>query len=743
MKDPSCREDDNNDEEEGSKDSYEADGLSPSEEDGVQRTPKEEPSELDRIVKLLQEYRIHSALEDGSIAAERENQAGLHTASNPISLSNSDAKDLVATASQTMECSTSKASQSLTHHKPKTTETEASASNPPGGDHGASSIAEASHDNRRASRREQLHNVSTSGPAFAHTRSMYDHALPHLDDPDWLVPIESKKGHCRDWKRAHRCKRPTCFFIHKHGPWGECLDSLWSEMGMCAPPEFAKYAPEFESCARTKCEVVGTTKWWTAGYISRTRFNLPMQVYYAEGGPARISSQGVSWYSTQEEAYAALRKVAMVSAWAAERRRTPASSGLPSPEGGFRSSSLALPRSNVNFKRHSDFSSSAGSGAHRNGCDRQVLEDSYSGLNHHHDQRGPAERENQAGLHTASNPIPLSNSDVKDLVATASQTMECSTSKASQSLTHHKPKTTETEASASSAPAGDHGASSIAEAPHDNRRASRREQLHNVSTSGPAFAHTRSMYDHALPHLDDPDWLVPIESKIGHCRDWKRAHRCKRPTCFFIHKHGPWGECLDSLWSEMGMCAPPEFGKYAPGFESCACTKCEVVGTTKWWTAGYISRTRFNLPMQVYYAEGGPARISSQGVSWYSTQEEAYAALKKVAMVSAWAAERRRTPASEAGFRSSSTALPRSNTNFKRHSDFSFSAGYGAHRNGSDRQVLEDSYSGLNHHHDQREPKHSSHSDEHRPARSSHFDQQRPVSSGDYGPIRPVQVCRL
>jgi len=328
--------------------------ISSSEEAGQ---ASKEPSELDQIVELLREYRIHSLSEDKSTTAEEENQLQLHSTpasdTNPFPVSNTELEHLMAAASRTMVHSSGGVTQVLAHRPTaKDTETRASSSSKTAvADE--QPIARAALDNIR----EQASDVVKSESDFADDGgSMYNRSLPQLEDPDWLVHSDCKGKICRYWKRGHRCTNPRCFFIHMHGPWGECLDSIWSEMGMCAPPEFAKYAPEFETRARTKCELVGTTKWWTAGYISRSRFNAPVHLYYAEGGPARISSQGVSWYSTQEEAYAALKKAAMVSAWAAERRRTPAEGGLPPVSaGGFRSNNTSqLPQLQSNSS-HANF----------------------------------------------------------------------------------------------------------------------------------------------------------------------------------------------------------------------------------------------------------------------------------------------------------------------------------------------------------------------------------------------------
>ena len=395
--------------------------ISSSAEDDGQASKK--PSELDQIVEVLREYRIHSLSEDASTAAEEEKQLQLHTAAasdtNPVPLSNTELEHLVAAASGTREHSSGGETQvpQVLAHQPTAKDTEARASlSKTAAVADEQPIARAALDNGRAVGREQARGVIKSESDFADDDggSMYDRSLPQLKDPDWLVWSDCKGKICRYWKRAHRCTKKTCFFIHKHGPWGECLDSIWSEMGMCAPPEFAKYAPEFETRARTKCEMVGTTNWWTAGYISLSRFNAPMHLYYAEGGPARISSQGVSWYSTQEEAYAALKKVAMVSAWAAERRRTPAEDGLPPVSaGGLRSNNTSQSRSNsahAKFRRHSDYSYYVGSaGSHGDGSDRQGRENPYSGHYHHEQRRSASARD-----YDRRSPTRSSSSDYYD-----------------------------------------------------------------------------------------------------------------------------------------------------------------------------------------------------------------------------------------------------------------------------------------------------------------------------------------
>ena len=262
-------------------------------------------------------------------------------------------------------------------------------------------IACAALDNGRAVRREQAREVAKSESAFTDTRSKLDHCLlPSLEDPDWLLSSKCKKYHCREWKREHRCNHgKACYYIHRHGPWGESLEQMWSEMGMRAPPEFEEYAPEFKARAHTIFEDVGTTKWWTAGYISHRRFNAPRQAFYAEGGSARISSQGVSWYSTEEEAYVALKKAAMVSAWAAERRRTPAEDGSPPVSiNGFPSNSTSEPQSNLahaNFQRHSDYSYyyAGSAGLHGDRSDQQGHENPYSGHYHQEQRRSASARD--------------------------------------------------------------------------------------------------------------------------------------------------------------------------------------------------------------------------------------------------------------------------------------------------------------------------------------------------------------
>lgn len=359
------------------------------EADDSSKQASTESSELDHIVELLREYRSHPLTGDRSsppgVRPPVHPQAGA-AASETNNFSNID-------ASQSSGLSAGAASQAHAHRP---------VAHPP-------PIAQSAPSDGRAVGREDSCVATKPVSGLPDTRSMHDLSLPHLKDPNWLIPEHWKTKLCRDWESQHRCKYgKKCHYIHRHGPWGESLESIWSEM---ENRSFPADPNKFRTEAQYRCVVVGTKQWWTAGH-RRLSYKDSKNVYYAEGGPARISSQGISWYTNKTDAYAALEKVAMVSAWAAERRRTPADYGLPpAPNGGRRWSSYTAP-SQVDMARsaevrrrsytapsHGDLartdlrvnSYSAQTGASENGTSPpQHSPQTYSGHPYHYDDQRSA-----------------------------------------------------------------------------------------------------------------------------------------------------------------------------------------------------------------------------------------------------------------------------------------------------------------------------------------------------------------
>lgn len=222
-----------------------------------------------------------------------------------------------------------------------------------------------------------------------HTASVALRQTPKLPS-NWLTQgIHSKL--CRYWNKEHFCRygvRAPCHFLHKHGPWREHLEQLWKEMNDHSLP-FDRTA--FREYVRCREQFVGEITWYTAGFANVTmKEPLPKTIIYAEGGNEHVSSQGVSWYLTREEAYAALERAVIVSVWAAARRRKPLAfeSGVSFSQDDSR-------------KRHSSFasqvkieSSSQGGAQRRNSYagpsdrDRNFTSHNYSHAPHHQTSSG-------------------------------------------------------------------------------------------------------------------------------------------------------------------------------------------------------------------------------------------------------------------------------------------------------------------------------------------------------------------
>jgi len=151
--------------------------------------------------------------------------------------------------------------------------------------------------------------------------------LPQLEDPDWLVPAKKKGRQCRNWNKNHCCQHGRkCFYFHRHGPWND-LESVWNEM---TNHKFPLSQRQFQMWIQHMSKRVGDKEWFTAGFakVVPPSTVLPseikdLDIFYAEGGNGRISSQGVWWYTSKMDACSALEKVVTVSLWAAEVGRTP------------------------------------------------------------------------------------------------------------------------------------------------------------------------------------------------------------------------------------------------------------------------------------------------------------------------------------------------------------------------------------------------------------------------------------
>ena len=112
-----------------------------------------------------------------------------------------------------------------------------------------------------------------------------------------------------------------CNFVHKYDHWGKTLEVIWEDKkGHRLPCDWAV----FKKCAHFLTETIDGIVWHTAGFANVTAHKnaLPGILVYSEGGDARISTQGISWYQSQEESYAALKRAFLVSYWAAMQNRT-------------------------------------------------------------------------------------------------------------------------------------------------------------------------------------------------------------------------------------------------------------------------------------------------------------------------------------------------------------------------------------------------------------------------------------
>ena len=169
--------------------------------------------------------------------------------------------------------------------------------------------------------------ASQNGTAMAYETSLQED-LPILESRNWLVPRDRLKHTCWHWERRQSCPHDVnnnCQFIHRQRAWGPILESIWLQMHGHKLP----MSPfELSRGVLTKRCVVRGKEWWTAGYQQLNRHSKGQKVLYAEGrGPsseARVSSQGISWYPSSEDACAALERVIIVSSFAAERRITTA-----------------------------------------------------------------------------------------------------------------------------------------------------------------------------------------------------------------------------------------------------------------------------------------------------------------------------------------------------------------------------------------------------------------------------------
>lgn len=101
-----------------------------------------------------------------------------------------------------------------------------------------------------------------------------------------------------------------------HGPWGEQLDELYKSIG--APQvDDDKFDHKVKFLSRNE----NGLQLYTAAYdsfLDNPTSESTREIMYSEGGPAKVSkSGGISWYLTKKEAKKALRKVYIVSKWAA------------------------------------------------------------------------------------------------------------------------------------------------------------------------------------------------------------------------------------------------------------------------------------------------------------------------------------------------------------------------------------------------------------------------------------------
>lgn len=149
--------------------------------------------------------------------------------------------------------------------------------------------------------------------------------LPHLKDPDWLIPPEKKVYLCRYFTKDHRCGHGRgCEWIHRHGPWKDLVDHIWNEMDVHT---FPLDWSTFKERTQVRELRAGDQVWFTAGYAhyratGRSKYKI-LSAFYAEGGDCITSSQGVAWYRSTQDALAALERVVTISLWAVAREKSP------------------------------------------------------------------------------------------------------------------------------------------------------------------------------------------------------------------------------------------------------------------------------------------------------------------------------------------------------------------------------------------------------------------------------------
>jgi hypothetical protein len=133
-----------------------------------------------------------------------------------------------------------------------------------------------------------------------------------------------KKSLCNEFNVRHLCSKMNCHFVLIHGSFDNDFERL-----LRGAPCLAFYINplDFKKRVSVQTAQTGGRTWWTAGYSSIVvhpqhddSHNASLQeVVYVERGSALLSSQGISWYTSEEEAYGALEQAFIVAKYAHDK----------------------------------------------------------------------------------------------------------------------------------------------------------------------------------------------------------------------------------------------------------------------------------------------------------------------------------------------------------------------------------------------------------------------------------------
>jgi hypothetical protein len=456
----------------------------------------------------------------------------------------------------------------------------------------------------------------------AHGNNMYD-AHPGSDRPtntnnsrppasvlpslpaDWLVAKTTKPFFvCRHFPKNRCFAGDDCSYVHLHPPFGQLMESEWKNVTDRSLPMSLEHFQEHLYIVADRDTMGG--RWYTAGFssaLSRGKQSKGQNICLAESGDSVINQEGVHWYSTEEEAIEALKRVCVFAFWAYARGLHPFHPG--------HSNKLGIgPEDSVPT-------------THQESVWQQ--------------QRAPPEEpfRNDPRIYRKGEQPMVSAAVAAEADERAYQGSE------SGYADGRRP------------PVAGPGAYVDEVEPHpaamtmDPRGAQQREpevmQDHGngnydtVHAPSDHPANSRSLPS-ALPRLAS-DWLTTKTTYPRNlCRHfWK--NRCfGRDQCTFVHVHPPFGAAMESQWGSVEDKSLPMSNSFFR--EHLYIVDREDSMGTHWWTAGFssaLSRGKESKNQNIFYAESGESGTNEQGVNWYSTQEDAVEAVKRVCVFAYWA----------------------------------------------------------------------------------------------------------